>query len=129
MSKFADFCAEYFKRYFDLHPSEAIYYGIGGYDHLLNDYSDETYQSEKAFVEESLAKLRQVSVLELDQDEAIDCALLEGRLTIQQNEHAKEDYRLVSDTYSPSTQSTFLRFERPMIYPPILSAAWSERRD
>ena len=102
MSKFADFCADYFKRYFDLHPSEAIYYGVGGYDHLLNDYSDETYQSEKAFIEESLRKLRQVSVNDLNQDEAIDHALLEGRLTIQQYEHAKEDYRLKwPDTYSP----------------------------
>src|SRR3990172_359192 len=102
MSKFADFCADYFKRYFDLHPSEAIYYGVGGYDHLLNDYSDETYQSEKAFVEESLAKLRQISVNDLNQDEAIDHAVLEGRLTIQQYEHAKEDYRLKwPDSYSP----------------------------
>jgi uncharacterized protein (DUF885 family) len=102
MSKFADFCADYFKRYFDLHPSEAIYYGVGDYDHLLNDYSDETYQSEQTFVEESLAKLRHISVNDLNQDEAIDCALLEGRLTIQQVEHAKEDYRLKwPDTYSP----------------------------
>src|SRR3990170_3520847 len=102
MSKFADFCADYFKRYFDLHPSEAIYYGIGGYDHLLNDYSDETYQSEKAFIEESLRTLRQIPVHELDQDEAIDRALLEGRLTIQHYERAKEDYRLKQpDTYSP----------------------------
>ncbi len=31
----------FFKKYFDLHPTEAIYYGIEGYDHLLNDYSDE----------------------------------------------------------------------------------------
>ena len=51
MSSFADFCTEYFKRYFELHPTEAIYYGIEGYDHLLKDYSDETYQAEKAFVE------------------------------------------------------------------------------
>src|SRR3989337_2606599 len=94
MSKFADFCADYFKRYFDLHPSEAIYYGIGGYDHLLTDYSDETYQSEKAFTEESLQKLRQISLNDLNQDETIDHALLAGRLTIQQYEHAKEDYRL-----------------------------------
>ena len=60
MSKFSEFCAGYFKKYFELHPTDAIYYGIDGYDHLLNDYSDETYQAEKAFVEESLAKLRQI---------------------------------------------------------------------
>src|SRR5574341_1049769 len=72
MSKFTDFCAGYFNQYFALHPTEAIYYGVGGYDHLLN------------------------------QDEAIDYSLLKGRLTIQRYEHAKEDYRLKwPDTYSP----------------------------
>jgi uncharacterized protein (DUF885 family) len=102
MSKFTDFCAEYFKRYFELHPTDAIYYGIEGYDHLLNDYSDETYKAEKAFVEESLAKLRQIAVHELDRDEAIDCALLEGKLAIQRYEHSKEDYRFKwPDTYLP----------------------------
>ena len=102
MSKFTDFCAEYFKKYFDLHPTDAIYYGIEGHDHLLNDYSDETYDAELAFVEESLKKLRQVRAQELNQDEAIDYALLEGKLIIQSYEHAKEDYRLKwPDTYSP----------------------------
>jgi len=102
MSKFTDFCADYFKKYFDLHPTDAIYYGIEGYDHLLNDHSDETYQAEKAFVQESLNKLRRIPVDDLDDDQAIDYSLLEGRLTIQQYEHAKEDYRLKwPDTYSP----------------------------
>jgi uncharacterized protein (DUF885 family) len=103
MSKFAEFCAEFFKAYFDLHPTDAIYYGIDGYDHLLNDYSDSSYQRQVAFVEESLNKLRQISVAELDKDEAIDHALLEGRLAIQQYEHAKEDYRLKwPDSYLPT---------------------------
>ncbi|MGH7809736.1 MAG: DUF885 family protein, partial [Candidatus Binatia bacterium] len=102
MSKFTEFCHGYFKRYFELHPTDAIYYGIEGYDHLLNDYSDETYQAEKAFVAESLRQLRQISTGELDRDESIDYALLEGRLTIQSYEQAKEDYRLKwPDTYSP----------------------------
>ncbi len=102
MSKFSEFCDAHFKKYFELHPTDAIYYGIDGYDHLLNDYSDETYQAEKAFVEESLAKLRQVSAAELDPNDAIDYALLEGKLTIQAYEQAKEDYRLKwPDTYSP----------------------------
>ena len=52
MSKFSDFCAVNFKKYFELHPTEAIYYGVEGYDHLLNDYSDESYRAEKALVEE-----------------------------------------------------------------------------
>ena len=43
MPSFVDFCADYFEKYFRLHPAEAIYYGVTGYDHLLNDYSDETY--------------------------------------------------------------------------------------
>jgi uncharacterized protein (DUF885 family) len=102
MTTFAEFCADYFKNYFELHPTEAIYYGIEGYDHLLNDYSDESYKTEKAFVEESLNKLRQIPIDDLDKDEAIDYALLEGRLTIQRYEHEKEDYRLKwPDTYLP----------------------------
>src|SRR5215204_4990264 len=100
MAKFSDFCADYFKRYFDLHPTDAIYYGVGGYDHLLNDYSDEAYRSEQAFVEESLNRVRQIGTADLDPDQAIDHALLEGKLTIQRYEHAKEDYRLKwPDTY------------------------------
>lgn len=103
MSKFADFCADYFKTYFELHPTDAIYYGIDGYDHLLNDYSDSAYQKQVAFVDESLSKLRRIPVTELDQDQAIDYALLEGRLAIQQYEHAKEDYRLKwPDNYLPT---------------------------
>ena len=102
MSSFTQFCADYFKKYFELHPTDAIYYGIEGYDHLLNDYSDETYRAEKAFVEESLSKLREISTNDLDRDQSIDYALLEGRLTIQQYEHKKEDYRLKwPDTYLP----------------------------
>src|SRR5688572_22076402 len=102
MAKFSDFCAEYFEKYFQLHPTEAIYYGIEGYDHLLNDYSDESYHAEKSFVEESLKKLRQIATSDLNQDEAIDYALLEGKLTIQSYEHEKEDYRLKwPDIYSP----------------------------
>jgi uncharacterized protein (DUF885 family) len=102
MVSFSDFCTDYFKKYFDLHPTEAIYYGIEGYDHLLNDYSDETYRAEKTFVEESLKTLRQIRVRELERDQVIDYALLEGRLTIQRYEHAKEDYRLKwPDTYLP----------------------------
>ena len=101
MSKFAEFCAGYFKKYFDLHPTDAIYYGIEGYDHLLNDYSDKSYKAEKILVQESLRKLRQISTTDLTPDEAIDYALLEGRLIIQQYEQAKEDYRLKQpDTYS-----------------------------
>src|SRR5687768_14856545 len=102
MAKFSDFCDRYFKKYFELHPTEAIYYGIEGYDHLLNDYSDETYLAEKQFVEESLADLQRVSTADLDADQRIDYAVLEGKLTIQSYEHAKEDYRLKwPDTYSP----------------------------
>ena len=102
MSKFAEFCADYFKKYLELHPTDAIYYGIDGYDHLLNDYSDATYEAEKSFVEESLAALRQIPTGNLNPDEAIDHALLEGKLTIQSYEQAKEDYRLKwPDTYSP----------------------------
>jgi uncharacterized protein (DUF885 family) len=102
MSKFSEFCTSFFKKYFELHPTEAIYYGIEGYDHLLNDYADEIYLAERKFVEESLAGLRQISTADLNVDQRIDYALLEGRLTIQSYEHAKEDYRLKwPDTYSP----------------------------
>ena len=102
MSAFSEFCAHYFRTYFELHPTEAIYYGIEGYDHLLNDYSDEAYNTEKAFVEESLDKLQRIRVEDLDKDQAIDYTLLEGRLTIQHYEYKKEDYRLKwPDTYLP----------------------------
>src|SRR2546428_7547386 len=102
MSSFSQFCAEYFERYFALHPTDAIYYGIPGYDHLLNDYSEETFRAEKTLVAESLAKLREIAAADRDPDEAIDYALLEGRLTIQTYEHAKEDYRLKwPDIYLP----------------------------
>ncbi|HXG52238.1 MAG TPA: DUF885 domain-containing protein [candidate division Zixibacteria bacterium] len=102
MSAFTDFCARYFRRYFDLHPTEAIYYGVDGYDHLLNDYSDDAYAAEKSFVAESLDALRRIPAEGLDPDEAIDHALLEGRLTIESYERRKEDYRLRQpDIYSP----------------------------
>ena len=102
MSKFAAFCQRYFQQHFELHPTDAIYYGIEGYDHLLNDYSDKSYKAEKIFVNESLRKLGEISPVDLSADEAIDYALLEGRLTIQSYEYAKEDYRLKQpDTYSP----------------------------
>jgi uncharacterized protein (DUF885 family) len=102
MSKFTDFCSSYCKKYFELRPTDAIYYGIDGYDHLLNDYSDKSYKAEKIFVHESLRKLRHMPTADLTPDEAIDYALLEGRLTIQSYEQAKEDFRLKQpDTYSP----------------------------
>ena len=103
MATFAEFCAGYSSRYFELRPSEAVYYGIEGYDHLLNDYSNETYEAERCFVADSLAALKNISTNELDEDQKIDYALLEGKLAIQNYEHAKEDYRLKwPDIYSPA---------------------------
>ncbi|MCZ6623366.1 MAG: DUF885 domain-containing protein [Deltaproteobacteria bacterium] len=103
MSSFTDFCADFFKKYFDLHPTEAIYYGIEGYDHLLNNYSDEAYREQKAFAQDFLRRLRQVSVKGLTKDETIDYALLEGKLTIENYEFQKEDYRLKwPETYLPT---------------------------
>jgi uncharacterized protein (DUF885 family) len=114
MSSFAEFCAGYFKRYFELHPTEAIYYGIEGFDQLLNDYSDESYRAEKAFVEDSLSRLRQIPAKTLDRDQAIDHALLEGRLAIQRYEHEKQDYRLKwPDTYLP-TDAIYILTVRPV---------------
>jgi len=102
MLRFSDFCAEYFKKYFALHPTDAIYYGVRGYDHLLNDYSDRSYEAEKLFVADSLNQLRQIALPELTADEAIDYVLLEGSLTIRSYEQAKEDYRLKQpETYLP----------------------------
>jgi uncharacterized protein (DUF885 family) len=102
MSKFSEFCDAYFKKYFDLHPTDAIYYGVEGYDHLLNDYSDEAYRADKQFVQDSLTRLRQIPDDDLSVDQKIDHTLLHGKLTIQSYEHAKEDYRLKwPDIYSP----------------------------
>ena len=75
MPSFVDFCAEYFEKYFRLHPAEAIYYGVTGYDHLLNDYSDETYAAQKRLVNDSLETLRQITIKDLNADQAIDYAL------------------------------------------------------
>ena len=113
MSAFADFCAGFFKRYFELHPTEAINYGIEGYDHLLKDYGDEAYREEKAFVEESLKRLRQISVKGLTKDETIDYALLEGRLTIENYEFRKEDYRLKWPELSLPIQHIYILTVRP----------------
>jgi len=102
MSKFTTFCDAYFKKYFELHPTDAIYYGIDGYDHLLNDYSDDAYAAEKSLIEQSLTALDEISTQDLVPDEAIDYALLKGKLTIQSYENKKEDYRLKwPETYSP----------------------------
>jgi len=102
MSKFAEFCTRYFQKYFELHPTDAIYYGVDGYDHRLNDYSDQSHQAEKDFIDASLRELHGISPADLNPDEAIDYALLEGKLTIQNYERKKEDYRLIQpDTYSP----------------------------
>ena len=102
MSSFAEFREKFFQRYFTLHPTEAIHYGVDGYDHLLNDYDDEAYRAEKAFSKEAFRELRQVSVKGLSRDETIDYALLEGQLTIENYEFDKEDYRLRQpDTYLP----------------------------
>jgi uncharacterized protein (DUF885 family) len=96
MSSFQEFCSDFFSKYFELHPTEAIYYGIEGYDHRLNDYSDLTFTAEKSFVKQSLKKLKQISLAALNEDEAIDYRLLQSRLRIQDYELMKEDYRLKS---------------------------------
>src|SRR5919109_4387393 len=102
MSPFAEYCTDYFRKYFELHPTDAIYNRIESYDHLLSDCSDEHYREEKAFVEESLNKLGKISTEGLNLDQTIDYALLEGQLTIQSYEHRKEDYRLKwPDIYLP----------------------------
>jgi uncharacterized protein (DUF885 family) len=108
MPSFADFCADYFEKYFRLHPAEAIYYGVGGYDHLLNDYSDETYAAQKRLVNDSLETLRQISVNDLDADQAIDYALLNGRLSIQKYEQEKEDYRLKWPDHYLATDAIYI---------------------
>ena len=108
MPSFVDFCADYFEKYFRLYPAEAIYYGVTGYDHLLNDYSDETYAAQKRLVNDSLNTLRQISVNDLDADQAIDYALLEGRLSIQKYEQEKEDYRLKWPDHYLATDAIYI---------------------
>jgi uncharacterized protein (DUF885 family) len=123
MSKFTEFGDAFFKKYFELHPTDAIYYGIEGFNHLLNDYSDESYGAEKTFIDESLNRLRQIPTSDLDQDEAIDYALLEGKLAIQSYEHAKEDYRLKwPETYSPIDAIYILTVRQTNDFPGNLSS-------
>jgi uncharacterized protein (DUF885 family) len=113
MASFAEFSADFFQRYFDLHPTEAIHYGIEGYDHLLKDYTDEAYREEKSFAEDSFKRLRQVSVKGLTPDQTIDYALLEGRLTIENYELKKEDYRLKLPDLYLSTSHFYILTVRP----------------
>jgi uncharacterized protein (DUF885 family) len=108
MPSFVDFCTDYFEKYFRLHPAEAIYYGVTGYDHLLNDYADETYAAQKRLVNDSLETLRQISANDLDADQAIDYALLEGRLSIQKYEQEKEDYRLKWPDHYLATEAIYI---------------------
>ncbi len=49
MPTFETFCETFFQKYFTLHPTEAIHYGIAGYDHLLTDYNDEATLKKKHF--------------------------------------------------------------------------------
>ena len=113
MSSFADFCADFFARYFELHPTEAIHYGVPGYDNRLKDYTDEAYRAEKAFADESLKRLRQVSVKGLSPDETLDYALLEGRLTLDNYEFKKEDYRLKAPEQYLSTSHFYILTVKP----------------
>ena len=108
MPSFVEFCTDYFQKYFRLHPAEAIYYGVTGYDHLLDDYSDETYAAQKRLVNDSLETLRQISANDLDADQAIDYALLEGRLSIQKYEQEKEDYRLKWPDHYLATDAIYI---------------------
>ena len=108
MPSFVDFCAEYFEKYFRLHPAEAIYYGVTGYDHLLNDYSDETYAAQKRLVNDSLETLRQITIKDLNADQAIDYALLDGRLSIQKYEQEREDYRLKWPDHYLATDAIYI---------------------
>jgi uncharacterized protein (DUF885 family) len=94
MKSFERFLSEFFPRYFEFNPTEAIHYGVEGYDHRLKDLSDDAYRAEKSFYAEALKELRSISVKGLTPDETLDYALMEGRLTIENYEFAKEDYRL-----------------------------------
>jgi len=64
MPTFEKFCETFFQKYFTLHPTEAIHYGITGYDHLLTEYNDEAYGEEKAF-SQNFSKVGMVSPLNM----------------------------------------------------------------
>jgi uncharacterized protein (DUF885 family) len=113
MTGFAKFCSDFFPRYFELHPTEAIHYGVPGYDHRLKDYSDEAYEEEKAFAAESFKRLREVSIKGLGPDETLDYALLEGRLALDNYEFQKEDYRLKAAEQYLSTSHFYILTVRP----------------
>lgn len=113
MAVFGDFSADFFKKYFDLHPTKAIHYGIGGYDHRLDDQSEESYREKKAFAQESLKRLREISVKGLTKDQTIDYALLEGRLVLDNYEFEKEDYRLKSPELYLPTEDIYILTVRP----------------
>ena len=113
MSDFDRFSEAFSRRYFELHPTEAIYYGVEGYDPLLNDYGDDAYREEKVFWQESLQQLRQLGVKGLSRDQTLDYALLEGQVTLENYEYNKEDYRLRRpETYLP-TPHVYILTVRP----------------
>lgn len=92
-----------------LRPTEATQCGVEGYDYLLNDYSDRVYGEEKAFFEEALRRIRKVSQKKLTPDEAVDYALLKGKLVLENYEFQKEDRRLRSPAlYDPVSDIYYL---------------------
>lgn len=113
MKGFGEFCSEFFARYFEFNPTEAIHYGVEGYDHRLKDLSDEAYGAEKAFYADALKELRAISVKGLTADETLDYALMEGRLTIENYEFGKEDYRLKWPEAALPIQAIYILTVRP----------------
>ena len=96
MSAFnGEFCDAHFKKYFELHPTDAIYYGIDGYDHLLNDYSDETYKPKRLSSKSPWQAPKNFQLADLDpgsKPSTTPCSKENSRF--KDYEHAKEDYRL-----------------------------------
>lgn len=94
MQDFQRFCEDFFKRYFEFNPTEAIQYGVEGHDHELHDFSDLAYTVEKAFWKKSFEAIVKVPKRGLTRDERVDYELLKGKIIIENYEFAHKDYRI-----------------------------------
>lgn len=87
------FSDDFFKRYFEFRPEEAIGCGVEGYENHLSHFNDETDRAQRAFFKGEIKAIRRIPQKGLTEDEKIDYALLRGMLIITNYEFAKSDER------------------------------------
>lgn len=102
MQDFQRFCEDFFRRYFEFNPSEAIPFGITGHEAEWEDYSDYRYRDEKSFYHYSFAALLKIPKKGLTRDECVDYELMHGMFIVKIAKFALGDYRIEKpDLYLP----------------------------